>query len=82
MIFQLDNYITDKYKSITLQSDACKKTSNACVVLRKINLQFKGSTVDTITADHRNFYFLIPSVYFQMPPNTRINLIKRSHKTR
>ena len=35
-----------------------------------------------IMADHRNFSFLISSVYCQMPPNTRINLIKRSHKTR
>ena len=31
-------------------------------------------------ADHRNFYFLISSVYCQMPPKTRINLIKNPTK--
>ena len=28
-------------------------------------------------AGHRNLYCLISSVYCQMPPNTRINLIKK-----
>ena len=34
---------------------------------------------DTITADHRNSCFLISTLCCQMPPNTRINLIQRSH---
>ena len=38
--------------------------------------------VTKITADHRNVYFLIFTLYCQMPLNIQINLLKRCHKTR
>ena len=46
-------------------------------VNRVKGLAYPPGGVATVTADHRNFYFINSTLYCQMPPNTRINLIKK-----
>ena len=59
-----------------------ERKNNRWIASREEHTVSKTFTMDTITADHRNFYFLISTLYCQMQPNTWINLIKGSHKTR